>query len=53
MCIGYKEITNQGSIYIVTVTIDNLLNRMPDTAREMQLMVKENDYNDYYISFQK
>ena len=53
LAIKYDNISTQGEYYIVQVSIDNFLNQNPDTARTMTLIVKENDYNNYYISFKK
>lgn len=53
MSISYDDISMQGEYYIVTVKIGDFLTKSSTTARKMNLIVKENDYNDYYISFQK
>lgn len=51
LSIEYNEISIQGEYYIVKVKIKDFLNNSDTTAREMNLIVKENNYNDYYISF--
>ena len=52
LSIDYKNIMTQGYYYIVTVGIGDLLSKSNTTNYEMKFIVKENDYNDFYISFQ-
>lgn len=53
MTIDYDEITTQGELYIVTVRIGNMTARSETQKVEKSFMIKENNYNDYFISFKK
>lgn len=50
LMIDYDDIYMQGEYYIVTVNIGDLLNRAA-LKQEKTLILQENGYNDYYISF--
>lgn len=53
LTIDYDSIMTQGELYIVTVRIGNMQARSDTQKVEKKFIVKENDYNDYYISFKK
>lgn len=53
LTIDYDNITTQGELYIVTVRIGNMQARSETQKVEKRFIIKENDYNDYYISFKK
>lgn len=50
LTISYDDIYIQGEYYIVTVKIGDLLTRAA-LEQEKTLILQENGYNDYYISF--
>ena len=53
LTIDYDQITTQGDLYIVTVRIGNMMARSDTQKVEKKFIIKENNYNDYYISFKK
>ena len=53
LTIDYDNIVTQGELYIVTLRIGNVQARSDTQKVEKKFVVKENDYNDYYISFEK
>ena len=53
LTIDYDQITTQGELYIVTVRIGNMMARSDTQKVEKKFIIKENNYNDYYISFKK
>ena len=48
LAIEYKKIYTQGEYYIVTVEIEDLISK--NVKKEKSFIIKENGYNDYYIS---
>ena len=48
--IEFKTITLRGDLYIIKVGIKDMLN-VNDTGKEKKFIIKENGYNDFYISF--
>ena len=53
LAISYNDIYMQGKYYVVEVTITDFLGKDVSFKETEKLIVQENDYNDYYISFQK
>lgn len=53
LTIDYDDIYMQGEYYIVTVRIGNLLAGTDIVKKEKTFIIKENGYNDYYISLKK
>lgn len=53
LAINYNDIYMQGKYYIVEVTITDFLGKNSTFKESEKLIIQENDYNDYYISFQK
>lgn len=53
MTIDYDGISTQGELYIVTVRIGNMTARSDTQKVEKSFIIKENNYNDYFISFKK
>lgn len=51
LTIDYDTINTQGDLYIVTVRIGNMTARSETQKIEKTFIIKENDYNNYYISF--
>ena len=52
LSIDYKSISMQGDYYIVVVKIGDLLSKSNTIDNEVKFVIKENNYNDVYISFQ-
>lgn len=53
MVVEYTNIERQGTIFILTVKIRNALNDSTQTdAPEQQIVVTENDVNDFKLSFE-
>ena len=56
IAINYNEITTQGYYYIVTLDIKNLdpdaINSAETVKENTKFVLKENDYDDFYLSFQ-
>lgn len=52
LSIDYKSISTQGDYYIVVVGIGDFLSKSNTTDDEVRFIIKENNYNDFYISFQ-
>lgn len=53
MTIDYDSISTQGELYIVTIRIGNMTARSETQKVEKDFIIKENNYNDYLISFKK
>lgn len=53
LAIEYEDIEMQGEYYIVNVNITDFLPNSNKELKSITLIVKENDYNNYYISFTK
>lgn len=53
LAISYNDIYMQGKYYIVEVTITDFLGKNLTFKEKEKLIIQENYYNDYYISFQK
>lgn len=51
LSIDYDTITIRGNYYIVTVKIGDMLNNSDTIKQEKTFVLKEEDYNDYYLSF--
>lgn len=52
LSIDYKSISMQGDYYIVVVKIGDFLSKSNTIDNEVKFVIKENNYNDFYISFQ-
>lgn len=53
MKISYDDISLVGKYYKVTVRVGSMLSETMTTAKKINLVIQENDYNNYYISFRK
>lgn len=53
LAIEYNSITRQGEYYIVLITINDFLPETSFVQKEKQFVIKENNYNDYFLSFKK
>lgn len=51
--ITYADISMQGQYYLVTVKLGDMNSPSTTTDMTINLIIQENDYNDFYISFQK
>ncbi len=50
--IEYENIERNGDVYILWITIDDALKGGPNTEKQkMNVVVRENDYNDFEMSF--
>lgn len=48
----YNDITRQGTIYVLKLDILDVLGEKSKSKISQRIVVKENNYNDYVISFQ-
>ena len=53
LSIEYNDISLKGSYYVVDIIIRDFLNKRIRYNKSGKFIVQENDYNDYFISFQK
>ncbi len=49
--ISYDDITRQGSIYVLKISVLDILGSR-DNKKTQRIVLKENNYNDFVISFQ-
>lgn len=52
MAIKYDDIDREGNIYIITAVIDNAFSTDQSEQFKQRIVVKENNYNEYVLSFQ-
>ncbi|MBQ3414147.1 MAG: hypothetical protein IJH39_02115 [Clostridia bacterium] len=53
LSIEYNDISLKGSYYVVEISIKDFLKEQKRYSKSGKFIVQENDYNDYFISFQK
>jgi len=53
LTIEYDDIHTRGEYYIVTVIISDFIPQSETLQKEKTFVIKENGYNDYYISLKK
>lgn len=53
LAIEYEQISLQGNYYVVTVNIGDLITRSKELEQEKTFIIKEDGYNNYYISLKK
>lgn len=51
MNIEYVNFERNGQIYVVWLTMTDMINGNKDSGEEMNFVVKENDFNDFELSF--
>jgi len=51
--VEYTNIERNGDIYVSWVTITDALNGTRDSGKEFNFVIKENDFNDFELSFSK
>lgn len=49
--IEHNNIERNGDVYVLWLYITDALNGKPGEKREMKIVIKENDYNDFVLSF--
>ena len=52
MIINYTDISREGTMYIITAEIRDVLSKKQDEAKSTRIVVMENGVNDYKISFE-
>ena len=48
---SYNNIDRQGSIYVLMITVTDL-NKKRGESQDQRIVIKENDFNDFVLSFQ-
>ena len=51
--ISYDNFERNGDLYILWITIGDAINGSKESAKSINFVVKENDFNDYELSFSK
>ena len=51
--IQYDNFERNGDIYVVWITITDTINGKKGSGKELNFVIKENDFNDYELSFSK
>lgn len=49
---NYNDIDRQGYIYVLTITVINPEADKEKSKKNQRIVVKENDFNDFVLSFQ-
>ena len=49
--IEHENIERNGEVYILWISITDALNGKPSEKKAMNIVIKENDYNDFVMSF--
>lgn len=49
--IKHENIERNGNVYVLWLKITDALNGKPGEEKEMNIVIKENDYNDFEMSF--
>ena len=50
--IEYENIERNGDVYVLWIKIADILNGKPtDEKQQMNIVIQENDYNDFVLSF--
>lgn len=53
MDIQFTNFERNGDVYVIWITITDVINGTKDSGREFNIVVKENNYNDFELSFSK
>ena len=48
----YEDITRQGEIYVLKLNILDLIQATDESKKEQRIVIREDNYNDYVLSFQ-
>lgn len=51
MDIDYTNFERAGDVYVIWMTITDAINGGPNSGKEINFVIKENDYNDFELSF--
>ena len=51
MDIEHENIERNGDVYVLWINIADALNGKPGEKKQMNVVIKENDYNDFVMSF--
>lgn len=51
MNIEHDNIERNGDVYVLWIYISDLVNGGPNDKKEMNVVIKENDFNDFVMSF--
>ena len=51
MDIDYTNFERSGDVYVIWMTVTDAINGGPNSGKEFNFVVKENDYNDFELSF--
>ena len=51
MNIQHDNIERNGDVYVLWINVSDLVNGGPNDKKEMNVVIKENDFNDFVISF--
>lgn len=51
MDIDYTNFERSGDVYVIWVTVTDAINGGPDSGKEINFVVKENDFDDFELSF--
>lgn len=49
--ISHENIERNGDVYVLWITITDSINGKPGEATQMNIVIRENDYNDFELSF--
>lgn len=49
--ITHDNIERNGDVYVLWITITDAINGKPGQPKEMNIVIQENDYNDFALSF--
>lgn len=49
--IEHENIERNGDVYVLWICITDTINGSPNDKKEMNVVIKENDYNDFVMSF--
>lgn len=51
MDIDYSNFERTGDVYVIWMTVTDAINGGPNSGKEINFVVKENEYNDFELSF--
>lgn len=49
--IDHENIERNGEVYVLWIKVSDAINGKPGEKKEMNIVIKENDYNDFEMSF--
>lgn len=49
--VTHENIERNGDVYVLWITITDAINGKPGQQKEMNIVIQENDYNDFALSF--